>query len=136
MNLTITANTIADPGTFGTWGLLGQAGALSTDNGTVCADITGNSLTGSGSAANGGTDFELDQVGATTFKLPGYSGGSSDTNAVVAFVQGQQQQRRHPDRLRIRQRQRRRVHRRRELPRTFLTDAGTAPGSLGMPAPC
>jgi VCBS repeat-containing protein len=86
MNLTITGNTIADPGTFGTWGLLGQSGAATGDAGTVCAVISGNSMTGSG--ANGGTDFELDQGFNTTIKLPGYPGGSQDTGAVVTFVAG------------------------------------------------
>jgi hypothetical protein len=88
MNLTVTGNTIADPGVFGTWGLLGDAGALTTDGGTVCAAISGNSMTGSGQASQGGADFELDQTGNTTYELPGYTGGSGDTNGVVSFVQG------------------------------------------------
>jgi VCBS repeat-containing protein len=88
MNLTITGNTIADPGSFGSWGLLGGAGAETGDAGTVCADISGNSMTGSAAAAQGGADFELDQGFSSTIKLPGYTGGAGDTNAVVAFVQG------------------------------------------------
>jgi hypothetical protein len=50
LNLTITGNTIADPAgnatNGGAWGIYGEGGGLTTDNGTVCADITGNSLTG------------------------------------------------------------------------------------------
>jgi hypothetical protein len=88
MNLTITGNTIADPGSFGTWGLLGEAGATTGDAGTVCAAISGNSMTESAQAGQGGADFELDQGFGTTVKLPGYAGGSGDTNAVVTFVQG------------------------------------------------
>jgi hypothetical protein len=88
MNLTITGNTIADPGTFGSWGLLGEAGAQPGDNGTVCADISGDSIKGSAQSAQGGADFELDQEFASTIELPGYAGTSQDTNAVVSFVQG------------------------------------------------
>ena len=88
MNLTITGNTIADPGTFGSWGLLGQAGAETGDNGTVCAAISGNSMTGSAQAGQGGADFEVDQEFNSTVELPGYSGGSQNTNAVVSFIQG------------------------------------------------
>ncbi|HLX47114.1 MAG TPA: tandem-95 repeat protein [Streptosporangiaceae bacterium] len=89
MNLTITGNTIAHPGSFGSWGLLGQAGAQTGDNGTVCAAISGNSMTGSAQPGQGGADFELDQFFNSTIRLPGYTGGSTDTNAVVSFVQSQ-----------------------------------------------
>jgi VCBS repeat-containing protein len=88
MSLTITGNTIADPGKFGSWGLLGEDGALSTDNGPVCVAIGGNSLTGSAAAGQGGADVELDQNGATTFNLAGYTGGTSNTSAVETFLQG------------------------------------------------
>jgi VCBS repeat-containing protein len=88
MNLTITGNTIAHPGSFGSWGLLGEAGAETGDNGTVCAAISGNSMTGSAQADQGGADFELDQEFNSTIKLPGYTGTSQNTNAVVSFIQG------------------------------------------------
>jgi hypothetical protein len=88
MNLTITGNTIANPGSFGSWGLLGEAGATTGDNGTVCAAISGNSMKGSAQPGQGGADFELDQEFNSTIKLPGYAGGSQDTNAVVSFIQG------------------------------------------------
>jgi hypothetical protein len=87
MNLTITGNTIADPGTFGSWGLLGEAGATTGDAGTVCAAISGNSMKGSAQPNQGGADFELDQGFNTTIELPGYTGGSQNTSAVVSFVQ-------------------------------------------------
>jgi Bacterial Ig domain len=83
---TVTGNTISNPGTFASNGILIQAGAISTDNGTVCAGVTGNSITGSG--ANGGTDFRLRQRNLTTFRLPGYAGANNDNAAVVTFVAG------------------------------------------------
>lgn len=88
LNLTITGNTIADPDNeFGVWGIYGEGGVQSTDSGKVCADISGNSMTGSGTGiSDGEPDFELDQAGSTVYELPGYTGGSTDTNAVVNFV--------------------------------------------------
>ena len=88
MNLTITGNTIADPGTNSNWGIHGQDGAQTTDHGTVCAAITGNSISGSGQEGQGGTDIELDQNDVTTIKLPGYTGGAGDTGAVESFLAG------------------------------------------------
>jgi hypothetical protein len=85
MNFTITGNTIADPGAHASHGIYGEDGAVSGDNGTVCAAITGNSIAGSG---QGGADIELDQNDATTIKLPGYTGGSRNTGAVESFLQG------------------------------------------------
>jgi VCBS repeat-containing protein len=101
MNMTITGNTIADPvganttctgngGAEGAlWGLVLNSGTQNGDAGTVCAEITGNSMTGSApSAANGGIDdFEFDENDNGIFKLPGYTGGSTDSNAVVSYVQ-------------------------------------------------
>ena len=88
LSLTITGNTVADPGSFGAWGILGESGFATGDNGTVCAAISGNSIAGSAAAHENGADIELDQESATTFQLPGYTGGNEDTNAVVAFVAG------------------------------------------------
>ena len=95
MNLTVTGNTIADPAgnasVGGAWGIYGEGGALSTDSGTVCADITGNSLTGSGQVSLGSFDIELDQTGSVTYELPGYTGpsyntGTGDASAVVSML--------------------------------------------------
>ena len=85
LNATVTGNTVSDPGTTAAHGLLLRAGGLTGDGGTVCASISGNTLTGS--APEGSTDFRLRQRFNTTVRLPGYSGGSRDTTAVVAFAQ-------------------------------------------------
>ena len=86
MNMTITGNTIADPGSFGSWGILGEDGALTTDNGLVCAAVSGNSLTGSAAAGQGGADIELDQNDATTYDLAGYTGSATNAGAVQTFL--------------------------------------------------
>ena len=83
---TVTGNTISNPGTFASNGILIQAGAVTTDNGLVCANVTGNSITGSG--ASGGTDFRYRQRNLTTFRVPGYAGAANDNAAVVTFVAG------------------------------------------------
>ncbi len=102
MNLTITGNTIADPvpatetcptqgGPEGAlWGLVLTSGAQTGDTNTTCANISGNSMAGSSpSAADGGIDdFELDEWGNGIYRLPGYTGGSADSNAVVSYIQG------------------------------------------------
>jgi hypothetical protein len=61
------------------------SGGRTTDAGTMCAAITGNTLGGSG--GGGTTDFRLRQRFLTTFRLSGYGGGQADTAAVVTFVQ-------------------------------------------------
>jgi hypothetical protein len=86
----IQGNNMANPGTFAGNALFLQAGAGSTDNTTMCADVGGagalaNSMTGAG--ANGSTDFRLREVGpSSTIRLPGYGGGSTDTTAVINFI--------------------------------------------------
>ncbi|MGH3149795.1 MAG: hypothetical protein ACRDOB_03570, partial [Streptosporangiaceae bacterium] len=89
MNMTITGNTIADPGSFGSWGILGEDGASGVpppaDSGTVCAAISGNTLTGSAAAGQGGADVELDQNFATTIDLPNL-GTSTSVSAVESYL--------------------------------------------------
>jgi hypothetical protein len=89
-NLTITGNTIADPGSTALFGLYIVAGPASTDTGTVCADIRSNSMTGSAPTPTQGgvADFGLQQKNGSTIELPGYTGGSTNTGAVISFVQG------------------------------------------------
>jgi Bacterial Ig-like domain/Bacterial Ig domain/FG-GAP-like repeat len=91
IHATVTGNTVSNPGTFASNGLVAQAGAIGTDAGFLCVDVGGagaaaNSLAGSG--ANGGTDFRVRQRFGTTVRLPGFAGGSTDTAAVVTFIQG------------------------------------------------
>jgi hypothetical protein len=93
-NLTITGNTIANPGSTALWGLQIEAGAsgvpLPADSGKVCAAISGNSMTGSAPppASGGISDFELRQRFNTTIQLAGYTGATNNNSAVVSFVQG------------------------------------------------
>jgi uncharacterized repeat protein (TIGR01451 family) len=95
LNATITGNTISNPGSLGALPIYGihlNSGTNSnTPSGTpdayqVCTQISGNTITGSG--AVGGTDFILRQRFSTTVRLPSYAGGSTDTGAVVSFIQG------------------------------------------------
>jgi len=93
MNVTITGNTIKQPGTGGLPmnGIHLNGGTVPGDTYQICASIGGagalaNDITGSG--ANAGTDFRLRQRQATTVRLPGYGGANNNDAAVVAFVQG------------------------------------------------
>jgi hypothetical protein len=97
MNMTITGNTIADPGAGadGDLGIYGWDGTQVIQRGgaggTVCAVITGNSIAGSGQAGQagqGGADIQLDQNDAYTINLPGYTGGPGDVSAVESFLAG------------------------------------------------
>jgi hypothetical protein len=90
LSATVTGNTVAEPyGLFAFVGLRVQAGAVSSDTHTVCADIRANSLEGSAGSVPPTWDFRLRQRFATTMNLPGYTGAPDDTAAVVAFLQGQ-----------------------------------------------
>ncbi|MGH3087171.1 MAG: beta strand repeat-containing protein, partial [Rubrobacteraceae bacterium] len=96
LNATVTGNTISNPGNLGTLAMNGihlNSGTVDVpiDSHQVCTQIGGagalaNTLTGSGNL--GGTDFRLRQRQQTTVRLPGYTGGATNTSAVVSFVQG------------------------------------------------
>jgi hypothetical protein len=101
VDVTITGNTVANPGAFALNGIFAGAGASSTGNGgaadagTLCAGIGGagalaNSITGAGTngADPTATDFRVRQRFATTVRLPGYGGTAGDTAAVVTFIKG------------------------------------------------
>jgi large repetitive protein len=97
MNMTITGNTIADPGAGADagWGIYGWDGTAVIGRGggggaggTVCAVITGNSIAGSGQPSQGGADIQLDQNDAYTISLPGYTAGPGDVSAVESFLAG------------------------------------------------
>lgn len=90
-NVTVTGNTIANPGNNPAVPLIFQGlhlnnGVTPGDNFQTCVNIGANTITGSG--RNGGTDFRLRQRQSTTVRLPGYAGTSTNTAAVIAFVQG------------------------------------------------
>ncbi len=87
LNATVDGNNIRDPhGSFPEEAIYAQAGAVSTDTCVLCADITNNDFVGASGSLN--DDFRLRQRKNTTFRLPGYAGGSTDDAAVVSFVQG------------------------------------------------
>jgi hypothetical protein len=91
LNVKITGNTIANPGSSAGNGILVNSGTSSGHAGTTCVDVGGagglaNTLAGSG--ANGNTDFRVRQRFNTTVRLPGYGGSNTDDAAAVTFVQG------------------------------------------------
>ena len=91
-NATVSANLVADPGanpaiTNVFQGIHLNNGVTSGDNFSSCVHIAGNTANGSG--RNGGTDIRVRQRQSTTVRLPGYTGGNTDTTAVNAFLSGQ-----------------------------------------------
>jgi hypothetical protein len=89
VNATVTGNTVKEPGTFALNGIRVDAGATAgppPDSSTLCANVTGNDATGSAKAPPSDTDIRLRQRFNTTIRLPGYTGGNSDSTAVNAFV--------------------------------------------------
>ena len=90
INATVTNNTVTQPEPGGFNGVVVQAGASSTlpDSGTICLDINGNTMAGSGAGGGSATDFRMRQRFSTTIELRGYTGASTDTAAVVTYVQG------------------------------------------------
>jgi len=88
-------NTIADPAGSatqgGAWGIYGEDGDQASDSSTLCADVTGNTVTGAGQISLGSFDIELDQTGSTTYELPGYTGpsyngGTGNASAVISML--------------------------------------------------
>jgi large repetitive protein len=81
-SVTFTDNTVngTAAGTAG-----GDVGITANGNVTVCAAITGNSITGPG---QGGAGIELDQNATATIELPGYPGAPGDAGAVASFLEG------------------------------------------------
>ncbi len=87
-NGTLSGNTVSEPaGELAANGFQLNAGLVASDAGTVCLALDNNQMAGAGNSAFGYTDFRLRQRQATTVRLPGYSGGASDTAAVTAYVQ-------------------------------------------------
>ena len=96
VNMTITGNTITQPGTTaGTImipknGIHFNIGTVVGDTYQACAVISANSLATSGAdavpPAGGGQDVRLRQRQSTTIRLPGYPGAATDITAVQNFV--------------------------------------------------
>ena len=101
LNATITGNTIAEPGNNAAISNIFQGiyfnngvtpknvngDTAQGDSFQTCAHIASNNLSNSG--RNGGHDLRILQRMNTTVRLPGYSGGSTDTTAVGNFLQSQ-----------------------------------------------
>ncbi len=81
-DLTITNNTVSSPLDVVSNGILFFVGNSTAP--TVCADVTGNTLT-SGSSGN---SVYFDTYPFTTVILPGYAGGSTSEANVRTFVDG------------------------------------------------
>jgi VCBS repeat-containing protein len=91
VDLTITGNTVNPGVTLGTLeGISVDSGLLTTDTTAMCADIGG-----AGGLKNTVTDTVDDDIkvrnrmAGTTFRLPGYAGGATDTTAVANFIKAQ-----------------------------------------------
>ncbi len=94
LNAEVTGNSISEPADAFVFDGLGiNAGAISSDTSTVCADVRNNTLTGSSGASSGGADFLVATTsgapGGPTVILPGYGGTAKDAGAIVSFVQSQ-----------------------------------------------
>jgi hypothetical protein len=90
LNATVAGNTVTtvDVGAdalFPIDGIRVEAGAASTDTGTVCASISGNTATGAGSvpAEAPGDDVRLRNRFAHTFRLPGLGGSATSAEAIA-----------------------------------------------------
>src|SRR5262249_40220890 len=97
-NATVTGNTVGPLGTNTAAaqgvGIRLNSGNTAGDAYATCAQIGGtspltlrNTLTNSGIAGSD-SDYRVRQRFATTVRLPGYSGTTTDTAAVVSFVDG------------------------------------------------
>lgn len=77
VNLTVTGNTLAQPGPFAFAGIALAAGApSSTDDIDICANIAGNDV--SAGDPNGFADIYMGvSTGASSIRLPGYAGSST-----------------------------------------------------------
>ncbi|MCB1636266.1 MAG: hypothetical protein KDI51_16890, partial [Xanthomonadales bacterium] len=88
LNSTLTNNIVRLPEPGGFNGVNVQSGGTSGDAGSVCLELSNNTMAGSGAGGGSSTDFRFRQRFDSTFLLRGYGGGMGDTAAVVAYVQG------------------------------------------------
>jgi hypothetical protein len=86
MNLTMTGKTISNPAAGAQNGVFVQSGAISTDTTSVCADISGNTISGTYVS----TQIRVrNRFPGTLFRLPGFPGPGNSTAAVATFLSGQ-----------------------------------------------
>lgn len=90
LNATVRNNTITEPGAWAVNAVHLNSGTTSTDNLTACADINGNTISGTSASYN--ADLRLRQRQATTVQLPGYTGEPRDSTAVETYILGRQTQ--------------------------------------------
>jgi VCBS repeat-containing protein len=87
MNATVTNNTVTTNDTFGDLlfpidGIRVEAGAVAGDGGTVCAQISGNTVDGAGEEGDApGDDIRLRHRFAAVFQVPGIA-GTTATDAI------------------------------------------------------
>ena len=85
INLTVTNNSISNPGPASLHGVQGNFGAVATGTNAVCFDFRTNTVNIGAVPPNGGSDLRLRQRNGSTVRLPGYLGASNDTTAVANF---------------------------------------------------
>jgi hypothetical protein len=95
INTTITGNTVTEFNTVGGLVLDGirvEAGSVTGDGGTICADVGGataalrNHVTTGGNESGGASDIRLRLRIDAKMTLPGYSGAATDTTAVQNYI--------------------------------------------------
>jgi uncharacterized repeat protein (TIGR01451 family) len=89
ITLTVTNNTIANPGATSQHGVQGNFGANAAGTNAVCFDFRGNNINLGGVPPNGGADLRLRQRNGSTVRLPGYLGANTDLTAVANFEKAQ-----------------------------------------------
>jgi hypothetical protein len=89
LNLTITNNSLTNPGANSQHGIVGNFGANSAGTNAVCADVKNNSPNLGAVPPNGGNAIRLRQRNSSTVRLPGYAGANTDITAVQNFIAGQ-----------------------------------------------
>jgi hypothetical protein len=89
LDVTVTGNTISNPGANTQHGIVVNAGADINGTNLVCTDIKTNDVNLGATPPNGGSAIRERQRNGSTVKLPGYVGANTDTAAVISFLSGQ-----------------------------------------------
>lgn len=85
-NVTMSGNTVSDPGSIALHGVHFNIGTLPADNAVACLDVKNNTLTNAGKETNAGVDLRIRQRQLTQVRLPGYGGATNDNTAVQTFL--------------------------------------------------